>query len=499
MRRGIVLCALAIAALRASAPGAETWPCLGGGPARTCERIGRTPSLTQPLWVLAQTPAGEEIEYFESAGVAVGFVTAPEFVAARASVDSVSRMATSIPSNGAGDQKSQPVAPCVFVGARIGDEPVALAVDGRNGSIVWTTPIPESIYDTQMTPCIDASTQTVLFASGWNLTALRASDGAEVWQTWLDGPALDASPLVTSDLGRANRAFITDYGGFGGPSSLYCINVSPYHPTLNPFAPGAIVWAAPIGSATGATPAYKDGIVYVASTGLDGAGNGEIRAFDATATSQPLPLWTFTNPITEGFFGGLCVQETEGGTYLYASTYAFYGGMDSANLVKVDAASGQLEWSVACNRTGSIPVVLPDGRVALSTGIQGFGSLPSLQMFVDEGDFAYLQWDTALDTWVDANHNGVIEAGEFVVVGGWTTQPLLVLQFGQPRLLIGAIPTGINSFGEYTRLYEIDLMKTPSQPGFFVQQTTSAGSTPAMTRSTVYSVGPSGLAAFGGN
>jgi outer membrane protein assembly factor BamB len=376
----------------------------------------------------------------------------------------------------------------------------AIAVNAETGQIAWMTPIPDLIYDSWSSPAIDLETGVVLYAAGASLIALRMSDGVEAWRTEIGGAPVNVSPLVTRDLGLQNRAFVTDYGGFGGPSWLYCINVSPRNGTINPFDPGEIVWSAWIGSSTGGTPAYLDGVVYVCSTGLEGAGFGEIRAFDARSTTEPEPMWIFTNPIMEGFFGGLTIRETQGGPFLYAATYAFYGETDSANLVKVEASTGELAWSVPCNRTDSIPVVLDDGRIVLSTGIQGFGSVPMVQMFADQGSSASQLWNTAFSTWNDLNNDGILNIGEFLVVGGWTTHPVVTqarVPGSAPHLLVGAIPTDDEFFGAYTRLLEIDLSKAPADPGFIVQQTTSAGSSPAMIGAGVYSLGTGGLAALG--
>jgi len=462
-----MLCVALVAQFALAQPTASLaeWPSLGGDDANTGIRRTEIAPFGQPRWVLSQTASGDPIQFVGPAGVA----------------------ATTLPH------------PRVFTAGVITGQTRAIAVDAETGEIVWTTPIPAFIFDSWASPTIDPTGGVVLYASGSSLTALRMTDGSLAWQANLNGPPVNVSPVVTRNLGARNRAFVSDYGGFGGPSWLYCINVAPHHPTFNPFEPGEIVWAAYIGSSTGGTPAYLDGVVYVCSTGTDFSGYGEIRAFNAKATEESEPIWTFTNPIAEGFFSGLTIRETPGGPFIYAATYAFYGQLDSANLVKVHARTGQLAWSVPSNRTDSIPIVLDDGRVVLSTGIQGFGSVPMIQMFQDHTTHATQLWNTAQDTWNDLNNNGQLDPGEFLLVGGWTTHPILTYArtpSATPRLLVGAIPIQ-GSFGAYTDLYELDLSKTPSDPGFIVQHTTHAGSTPAMLGAGVYSVGTSGLAALG--
>lgn len=448
------------------APSLGEWSSLGGDAARTGRRATAVGAFGTARWVLSETAGGEAIG-FTGAGVAASAML------------------------GGGGAR-------VFVSAVVGGDTVGMAVDAEDGSIVWTTPIPAMVLNSWSPPTLDGTNGTVLFASGSSVVALRADDGSEVWRADLDGPPVDVGVAVTDDLGVSNRAFVTSYGGFGGLSRLTCLNVSPRRAGVNPFDPGDVVWSVPIGSSVGGTPAYLDGVVFVCSTGLDGDGRGEIRAFDARATSAPEPLWLFTNPVAEGFFGGLCVRERAGEAFVYAASYAYFGGLDSANLVKVDAGTGGLLWSVSCNRTSSIPVVLDGGRVALAGGLAGFGSVPTVELFTDHGTHATREWDTATSTWEDADSDGVIDPGEFLLVGGWTTHPVAAVgPDGSARLVVGAIPSGVTPSGAYTGLFELDLSRTPGQAGFIVQQTAAAGSTPAMLGAGVYSVGTGGLAALG--
>ncbi|RMH25746.1 MAG: hypothetical protein D6692_10440 [Planctomycetota bacterium] len=439
------------------------WSTLGGGAARSGGLATTTDGWWPARWVCSGTAQGTPIEWVGQAGVA----------------------ATAI---GPGR---------VFAVGLVNFETFAFGVDAETGEIVWQTALPDLIFDSWSSPTLDPTTGTVLFAAGEEFIALREVDGSVAWATELDGPAVNVTPVVTDDLGLRNRAFVTDYGGFGGPSRLYCVNVSPFHPRANPHQPGDIVWSVPIGSSMGGTPAYMDGVVYVCGTGLDTDGRGEIYAFDATVDAAPAPTWIFDNPITEGFFGGLTVREMNQRTFVYAASYSFYGGTDSANMVKVDASDGSLVWSIACNRTDSIPVVLDDCRIALAGGVMGFGSVPMVELFQDHGGSVTRLWDTAHGTWNDANQNSQLDLGEFLVVGGWTTQPAAIGSGGATRLLVGAIPTDDQYFGPCTALYELDLSKAPGDPGFVLRSSSIAGSTPGLLGRGVYSVGTDGLAALG--
>lgn len=473
MQRALIIFAVAASGWAARAqplPSIGAWDQLSGGPSRAGLAPAAAETLAAPRWTLAQT-GGQPIRFTGPAGPA-------------------------------SDGRR------VFVTGLVGTAARAFAVDADTGSILWAAPIPSPVFDSWSSPAYAppgaGQPPMLLVATGSRLTALHAHTGAQLWQAAFPAPIVNASPLVVAAGTPRARAFITDYGGFGSPSNLYCVNLASRrdNPTpINPFDPGQLIWAAPVGSAVGATPAEHAGVVYVASTGLDAFGAGEIRAFDAYANTQPAPRWTFTNTIPEGFFGGVAVRETAAGVFIYAASYAFGGGLDSANLVKVRAADGALAWSVASNRSQSTPIVLADGRVLLAAGIAGFGSAPSVQLFADLGSSAVLLWDTALDTWTDANFNGEMDAGEYLALGGWSTHPVLAERaFGAPsatRLLVGTLPTSGSFYGPYVSLAEIDLDRSPNQPGFVVRSTPAAGSTPAILGRGVYSVGTAGLAAFG--
>lgn len=463
---------LATPALAQPAGSLLHWSTLAGDASRTSTRATSLPTFAIPRWTLSQTTLGQPIRFIGPASI----------------------VASTLPT------------PRIYTTGIINNQAHAIAVNADTGLIAWTTPIPALILDSYSAPALDHHLGIVLYSSGTTITALRLSDGSLAWQAPLIGAPVNATPIITTDLGSRNRAFTTDYGGFGGSSLLYCINVSPHHPTINPYQPGEIVWSAPIGSSTGASPTYHDGVVYVTSTGLDSTSFGEIRAFDARTTITPAPLWTFTNTIAEGFFGGLTIRESTTSTqpngqptiHLYAATYAFFGQTSSANMVKLNARTGALVWSVPCNRTESIPIPLDDGRIILSSGVQGFGSVPMVQMFQDLGSTATQLWNTAASTWTDANQNGVMDVGEFLLIGGRVMQPVLLRStISTPRLLIGANAGAGNPPGPGTVMYELDLTLTPNQPGFIVQQSTSMGSSPGLLGAGAYAHGTNGLAALG--
>ncbi|MFG0306238.1 MAG: PQQ-binding-like beta-propeller repeat protein [Phycisphaerales bacterium JB040] len=303
-----------------------------------------------------------------------------------------------------------------------------VAIDLASGTSLWNTPLPPLALDSRAAPAFDTSNRSVLIAIDEEVLCLSARNGRVRWRTPLLAPVVNASALVTTDLGPADRVFVTDYGYFSDAGRLYCLNADPYHAALNPYQPGEIVWEVAIGGVTsGNSPAYdpQTRTLFVATPGDGFGGPGRVLAFDATSTAPPLPRWAFTNTIGAGFFGGVSVRDGR----VYAASYAFSGGQLNSNLVKLDASTGAPIWSVPSNRTDSIPVPLSDGRVLMAGGVPpdpvfgDYGSRRSLALYDADGT---LLMETTLDTWTDTNANGVPDPGEFVDLGGWTDQPIVL-------------------------------------------------------------------------
>ena len=448
------------AALVACAQAGGPWAHVGGDAARGGVRCG----LVEPggaAWTLSQTAGGDAIV----------------FVGASPPIVMDGR---------------------VFARAHVSGEPVVVAADARTGAFAWMTPTPDSsggFLESWASLAGDAANGLVLVGVGSALYALDAETGTVGWTTALQRSVVNAHPVVTDDLGAADRVFITDFDGFGFEGRLYCVNVDAFDAALNPHQPGDVVWSVAIGGTSGNTPAYADGVVYVASVGEAGFVPGELFAFDATADA-PTELWRFSLGVAgvgvEGFFGGVSVRDGA----VYAATYDFFGGQDAGTLVKLDASDGSLVWSAACNRTSSMPIALDDGRVVVSGGLDGFGSLPSVQVFDDLGSSAVMLWDSALDSWVD-DGDGIVEAGEYVRMGGWTHQPVAFDSSAGMRLVVGAIAAGGQASGVQGELRVVDLGAQPGDAGFVVGDLVGGGGSAAVGYGFVYSVGAGGLTAFG--
>jgi outer membrane protein assembly factor BamB len=370
--------------------------------------------------------------------------------------------------------------------------------DQADGSLRWTAPVPFAILDSWSTPAIDLASDTVFVASGAFITAIDATSGALRWQSALDKPVVNASPVVTADLRSSDRLFITDYS-FGSPDqgTLYCINIDAYHPVVNPYFPGERVWSVDLGGATsGNTPAYTRGKVFVSTAG-SATNHGLIHRFDARATTTPTPDWTTPNPLPIGFFSGVSVV----GNAVYASSYSFSAGHHNSNTLKLDARNGALYWSAPSNRTDVAPLVLSDGRVLVSAGpptgsFTFFGSRPSIAMY---NTFGELVWDSAIETHDDTNTNGAWEPGEaYLSVGGWTHLPILV-EHNDTHLLYAGTLADPDTHGFYAPCAElriIDLDRHPNDPGFVIEQFTGAGTTPAFARGRLFTIGDDGIHAF---
>ncbi len=380
----------------------------------------------------------------------------------------------------------------------------AVAVDRETGDVDWTTPLPPPAYNSWATPAIDLKNATVLYAAFDALIALDVETGAQVWSAPAQSLLVNASPVVTTDLGPADRAFITNFGVLTPPGRLICVNVDPYDAALNPYQPGDVVWSAALSQPTsGATPTYSSGVVYVATAGVLQSTAGAIQAFDATSTGTPSALWTISapGPVKQGFFGGVTVSEG----FVFGATYEFYGDQLSSLLVKINAQTGQLVWSAPCNRTSSIPIPVGGGRIAVSTGLfpegeDDFGSRPSVQLFKDHGSFGELLWDSAVDTWDDANENGELDPGEYLAIGGWSHQPVHRRATGEHLLYVGTISKNdpqSPTFQAYDEMRLVDLDVLPGAPGFVIDAATGYGSTPAIVSNALFSVGPEGLTRAG--
>ena len=370
----------------------------------------------------------------------------------------------------------------VYVNAKYYDEAGSftdnqiICLDAGTGESVWASVIKKGVMDSWASPCVDVDNNAVLIASGDMLYSLDADNGDENWSTELEKNTVNASVCVACDAG-AGRAFITDYDGYGITGKLYCINLGDFTQD-NQYEPGDIVWSDTIGGASGNTPAYRDGVVYVTSirsvdhqwTAHNSDPGGSIYAYDANADTA-VRSWGLTSNEFDGFFGGLVV--TKAG-YLYAANYNLYGGQDNSALCKVDCSDGSIVWVTQVERTETVPIVVGD-MIYISGGIGGWGARPKVEAYRDLGDSAVKLWETPAD----------------MVVGGWTNQPV----YANGKLYVGG-SSDAGQFSSYNDLYILDVTKTPVDADFVIDQFSGCGSSPAVTLDSVYSLGYDGFHKF---
>jgi outer membrane protein assembly factor BamB len=452
----------------------SVWTHLASDAKRSSAAAGGTLSLSSPSWVVSRDLSNKPIAFVGQSSP----VVTRDLVLATGTVD-------------------------------FGDIAYLFAIDRRGGKLVWQAEIDEPRDSGFSTPAIDERGSTVIVATGETVRAFDLRSGAPLWCLVLPEQLTNCSPVVTQDLWSVNRVFVTDSDAFGTSGKLYCINISPRSGALNPYDPGDLVWCVGIGGTSGNTPAYANGRVYVAGVGDYYAWPpvpAPVLCFDVRATCTPMPLWAFTNTTDPEarFFGGVTVANG----FVYAATYDFVSapsGFNNSNLVKLNATTGALVWSHPSNRTATMPVVLPPKpgrpfpRVLLSAGLNFTGAVPALQLFEDRGNTAELVWDSPLATWIDLDGDGRIDPGEFLSIGGWTVQPAVTNSLGALTAFVGTLPPGGNgvTFPACVKLSAINLDMLPASTGFIRAEFSGAGSSPALANSNVYTIGATGLFAFG--
>lgn len=474
--RACMFAGVAASALCCAAHGQDLWPSLAGGSAHT----GVSNSIALPL-------GGSPNE-------------SPAVGAWIASTDEQGRTFTAIPAQTPVFDHER-VYVCGRVALQTGAAWSLLAIDRASGTVAWSAAIPTPLVDSFSSATVDALRGRVLIASARNLICFDAVSGGEMWRRTLTRNVVNGSPIIADDVPGRGRAFITDYDGYGVAASLYCINLDARSPT-NPFDPGDLVWSVPIGGASGATPAFLAaseggvGLVYVATRGEPSFMPGNIIAYDAHADGAPSPSFITPNTIDEGFYGTISIApptKQGGSPTLYAVSYAFYGELDSANLLAVDGVSGGIRWSVPSNRGGSAPVLLGNGRIAVSAGVQGYGTLPSVALYLDRGDHAIELWNGVMDTWTDTDGDDLIDLSECDSVGLWSYQPVASADL---RLLcVGVAPESAIISGFGPSMATLDLSLSPKDR-LYCRRTAGVSGSPTAGRGWMYAIGANGVVAF---
>lgn len=450
---------------------AGTWPTFAGGNARNAVSRHALPDVATPAWSLSQ---------YE--GLMIAWIPQATPVVSGTHVFAVG-------STQAGQ----------------GREFALFAVSRDTGAVAWRAVLPQAVtLESQASPAIDAGNKSVLVAAGSTLAAFAQSDGTLRWSVTLPQQLVNASPLVTSDRGGSDRVLVTTYSPGPASGELVCVNVDAFDAASNPWQPGDVVWNVAIGLTSGNTPAMLpkalggDDMVVVSTIGEAGLVAGAIMAFDVGASVAPQPLWTFTNTRPQGFFGGSTLaMGASGRLEVTAASYAFGGGISSANTVRLDARTGTLLGETPTNRTNASPIVLASRRIALATGIGGFGSAPSLLWLDGSLGASATITHSARDTWMDVDGDGRYDAGEYLRLSGYNAQPAASVFGGVPLLLVPTMQVAGTTVSSGASLSVVDPLRAATQAGFVVQQTQMAGGSVALAGANAYSVGSGGLVAFG--
>ena len=342
----------------------------------------------------------------------------------------------------------------------LGAEAFAFALDADDGEELWRAPIAAPEFLSWASPAVHGTRDAgmVAVASGFGVVGLDLGDGSELWSVDLGIRVVNASPAIVGD---PPRVVVTTYAPSGGGRVVSIDSAS-----------GDVLGDLAFGPTSGATPAMADGRVLVGDI------DGVMRAYDIDL--DPDPLWAIDEPLEEGFFGGPSVVEGAA----YAPTYGFSGGRSNSVMAKFDAATGDELWKTACERTDAVPIVLNDGRIVLSGGIDGFGSIATVQLFDASGTMI---WDLVDATWDDLNGNGEVDPGEYLSYGGWDHQPAVLDTPDGPVLLVGARGGG---------LALLDLNTDPASADFVIASTDLGGGAPAVSGGVAVSAWADGVVAF---
>lgn len=513
MRSIALACSLAVAlpaaaqlssfALQEAASPAGSWHTLGGTTYRSFVSSSPLPhNLASPAWLCTFDASGARIRWISQASPVVTreLVIAPGIVS---------------PAGGPANQLR------------------LFALHRSTGTIAWATTLPISAsalsLESQSVPAIDPLSSSIIYPHGSTLSCLSLFDGSIRWQTPLGRLVVNASPVIASDVPGARRAYITTFDAAAGTGGeLLCINLDSFDAATNPHAPGGIVWRAPIGGSSGNSPAFLSrsvggiGLVYVASAGSYAQTPpvpGSIFAFEAAASLVPTPTWQVLNTTPEGFYGGVSIDigriawgHIGAGAppaprpTLAASTYAFSGGLQSANTLLIDCGSGLVRKCSSSNRTSSTPIWLPSGRLLLSTGLSSTSvadTAPAIELFgwpsqwSDSCSLLGQLWNSASATWLDTNGDVLMTPGEYLAVGHYIHHPAVSSFAGRTLACVGTAPNG-DRVSPPTQLRVIDLDASPTSPSFIVTTAgAQVGGSPALAGLNLYSSGAGGLAAFG--
>ena len=234
-----------------------------------------------------------------------------------------------------------------------GDEVAAL--DLKTGALRWRF---RTIGEDMPSPVYDNG--RIVFANGdWHAYALRADNGAQLWQSDTGGISTMASAMP---VGKAVLvATCTD--GIRNSNML----------ALDPVT-GKVLWQTPYGHCD-ATPTYADGKIFTSDVEP-----GPIKYVGRTivAAVNPetgKPIWTYRAP-SDGMWTTLGSDEAAiAGTYA-GGVYYQAAPLDD-QLIAFDGKTGKIRWSLRTAGPVKMSPVVRDGRVYVGDTVGMFYVLDS--------------------------------------------------------------------------------------------------------------------------
>jgi outer membrane protein assembly factor BamB len=322
-----------------------------------------------------------------------------------------------------------------------------VAIDERDGQILWTAPVPDLADLSWSSPSIDTRNAMVVAASGEQVTGISLWDGHQAWQHTAAGGRyfVNASPTIADGV-----AYIPE---FGSGAQLYAIDT----------ATGQLKWQAVAGYVSGNNTVAVDATRVMLVTS-----DGRFRTFDRQTGAPGVNVSISAN----GFFGGVAVEDGAA----YTVSYAFGLQYGPTKLFKIDPASGTVTWSVIAPRTDTMPVIT-DTMVLVSGGdnyVRMRDGTDNAGLWAFDKISGQFLWSTTL-------------------AGGWTCQPV-----DADGIVYVPTLSGYGSDPMSGVLYAFDTTRTPSDPGFVIDSSDQIACSVAVANGNVYGTGLYGLVGIGG-
>jgi len=219
------------------------------------------------------------------------------------------------------------------------------------------TPGPESAdldagvsvsFGTASAPLVVTADDALYFGTGSTVYRLNASTLTQTgaaWSTMLSATNTSAGAyymiLNSSPAAGGSSILVKTYPtAFGDIAGSQVVSLSK--------TTGAVEWYAVTGGRGSHSPAYVDlgaSKVVIAERQVSNAEIG-LRAYDAASTGAATPIWTSSWTLTaggfHGFWGDMLV---DGGKIYTITTDLAFPGPAAGHLIRVDAATGTLDWS----------------------------------------------------------------------------------------------------------------------------------------------------------